>query len=597
MSEASVIFSSNEVDLTIECEMDDKIRDICQKYASKMETNLNSLLFLYEGKQLNFDLKFKDQANSLDKNISQMRVLVYKNDELICPKCDEKIKFDNKKIDELISSNENIKDTINGIKSNLDNIINNNSSNNIINNQLKNINTLLNAVNEDIQKNNETLINLLNDTIINNLAKYKNLNDKFKNKNIIKGVLDIKLNEIYDNFHLFYSKKEQDIDVYLNDKKIDMINEDGLWKIDYNFEKDGKYSFVIIFNNNIEYMLSFFEKCYNIIYLDLSNFDSSKVTIMKWMFLQCSKLKEIKGINKLITNQVINMAGMFQACKELEYLDLSNFITSNVNDMSGMFHECYKLKEIKGIHNFNTNKVTNMYVMFQHCRELKYLDLSNFDTSNVTNISFMFNKCNKLKEIKGIEKFNTSKVINMESLFQVCSGLQYIDVSNYDTSNVENMSGLFAGCYQLKEIKGINKLITNKVINMEGMFQCCYELEYIDLSNFDTSNIINMSGMFYECNKLKQINGIEKFITNKVTDMSEMFYKCFELEYLDLSNFDTSNVIDMQGMFFKCNKLKYLNLLNFSINCNTKDMLTFQEKDKCEFITNNNYLLNLFKSS
>ena len=333
MSEASVTFSSNEVDLTIECEMDDKMRDICQKYATKMEANLNSLLFLYEGKQLNLDLKFKDQANSLDRNTNQMRVLVYKNDEMICPKCDETIKLDNKKIDELLSSNENIKDTINGIKFSLDNIINNNSSNNIINSQLKNINALLNTINEDIQKNNEKLKSLFNDTIINNLAKNIDLNDKFKNKNIIKGVLDIKVNEIDDNFHLFYNKNEDDIDVYLNNKKIKMVNEDGLWNFDYNFEEDGKYSFVIVFNDNMENMGSFFEKCSNLIYLDLSNFDSSKVTNMKWMFLDCSCLKEIKGINKLITNKVIDMSGMFLSCNELEYLDLSNFNTSNVNNM------------------------------------------------------------------------------------------------------------------------------------------------------------------------------------------------------------------------------------------------------------------------
>ena len=74
------------------------------------------------------------------------------------------------------------------------------------------------------------------------------------------------------------------------------------------------------------------------------------------------------------------MNAVFQACYELEYLDLSNFNTSNVTDMSWMFNECYKLKEIKGIHKFITNKVTNMQSMFQKCYELEYLDLSNFDT-------------------------------------------------------------------------------------------------------------------------------------------------------------------------------------------------------------------------
>ena len=49
------------------------------------------------------------------------------------------------------------------------------------------------------------------------------------------------------------------------------------------------------------------------------------------------------------------MRGIFGGCRELEYLDLSNFNTSNVTDMTGMFIECYKLKKIEGINNFNTS--------------------------------------------------------------------------------------------------------------------------------------------------------------------------------------------------------------------------------------------------
>ena len=94
------------------------------------------------------------------------------------------------------------------------------------------------------------------------------------------------------------------------------------------------------------------------------------------------------------------MKAMLQLSIGFKKLDLSNFYTSNVFDMSYMFNKCYQLKEIKGINKFNTINVNNMKDIFVECKEIEYLDLSNFNTSNVTNMNCMFNKCYKLKEIK-----------------------------------------------------------------------------------------------------------------------------------------------------------------------------------------------------
>ena len=93
MSNASVIFSFEGKDILIQCSKEDKMKDICRKYSNKIERNINSLVFLYSGNQINFQLCFKDQANSIDKERNEMKILVYKNedDELSCPKCGEKI--------------------------------------------------------------------------------------------------------------------------------------------------------------------------------------------------------------------------------------------------------------------------------------------------------------------------------------------------------------------------------------------------------------------------------------------------------------------------------------------------------------------------
>ena len=58
MSEANALFTLDGCDLIIQCSKEDKMRDICQKYATKVNENLNSLLFLYGGGRINFELKF-----------------------------------------------------------------------------------------------------------------------------------------------------------------------------------------------------------------------------------------------------------------------------------------------------------------------------------------------------------------------------------------------------------------------------------------------------------------------------------------------------------------------------------------------------------
>ncbi len=213
MSEANVIFTLEGSDLTIQCSKTDKMKDICQRYAIKAEKNINTLIFLYGGNQLNPELTFEAQATSIDKERKIMQVLVYKNEAngFACPKCGEKIQFNTEKIDDIISSINNIKDTIDGAKLIIENIIKI-SSINLVNVQLKSVSAILITINEDIKKSVEKLNQLLKESL-------NNINST-KNKNIIKGVLDIKVNEINNSIILFNTDINYEIDVYLNNKKL-----------------------------------------------------------------------------------------------------------------------------------------------------------------------------------------------------------------------------------------------------------------------------------------------------------------------------------------------------------------------------------------
>ncbi len=126
-------------------------------------------------------------------------------------------------------------------------------------------------------------------------------------------------------------------------------------------------------------------------------------------------------------------------------------------------------------------------------------------------------------------------VNDLSYFFEKYANIISLDFSYFDSSNVINMEGMFYNCQILKEIKGLNKIKTNKVIFFDEMFAFCFELKYLDLSGFDTSNVDDMSLMFYECKTLEKIKGLDEFNTSKVTDMEGMFSFCFELKYLNLS--------------------------------------------------------------
>ena len=110
-----VIFTLDGIPLSIQCNENDIMKDICQKYANKIQRNINILAFLYGGSQLNFNLKFKDIIT--DKESNQMKILVYSNetDEFICPKCGEKIKLNTEKIVDIILFINNLKETLDSV--------------------------------------------------------------------------------------------------------------------------------------------------------------------------------------------------------------------------------------------------------------------------------------------------------------------------------------------------------------------------------------------------------------------------------------------------------------------------------------------------
>ena len=105
---AEVIFNYEGTEIKIQCNIDDKIHNIINKFLVKIgnkENNLN-FLYLYGGNSIKKELTFKQQANEIDKKRNKMNIVVNKLDEnkkklneiiskdIICPICKESIFID-----------------------------------------------------------------------------------------------------------------------------------------------------------------------------------------------------------------------------------------------------------------------------------------------------------------------------------------------------------------------------------------------------------------------------------------------------------------------------------------------------------------------
>ena len=99
--------------------------------------------------------------------------------------------------------------------------------------------------------------------------------------------------------------------------------------------------------------------------IDLSNWNTSKVTNMGGMFLNCSQLTQL-GVSNWDISKVTKMGGMFNGCDKLISLDLSNWDTSSVTDMTTIFkpHTLLLNWSIGEINRFATQNITTPSIVY-----------------------------------------------------------------------------------------------------------------------------------------------------------------------------------------------------------------------------------------
>ena len=252
-------------------------------------------------------------------------------------------------------------------------------------------------------------------------------------------------------------------------------------------------------------MSALFQGCTSLATVDLSDFDASGATDMSDMFRNCTNLVRLYLDGFIVNNSnniEVNMQGLFRGCENLRgndnnILDLSSFDTSKVTDMSYMFCKCKALTQISFGANFDTSHVTDMSYMFSSVEQgtaggaankmnLTSLNVSGFTTPNVTNMTHMFYMCSDLTTL-AVSQFDTKNVTDMSYMFGCWVGapshVAVFDLSGWDFSKVTTVNRMFDRCEYATTITFPSRTKWSRIEDMLYLFSNCYRLTRAKLKN------------------------------------------------------------------------------------------------------------------
>lgn len=338
-----------------------------------------------------------------------------------------------------------------------------------------------------------------------------------------------------------------------------------------------------------------FYDCYNLVELDLSTWNTNKVTTFASLFRNCRTLKNLDWISNWTTAALTTIYETFAWCWNIEKLDLHNWDVSKVTNVSYTFHQCLSLKQLNiSGWNFTANKITtaaycftnctslanidltnwkidskctSIYQMFYNCYSLQSLAIPNWTITNMASgnysLGYVFANCYSLKTITGTSGWKLPSG-NTTYIFSNCYSLESVDVSDWNTTASKSLASTFANCYSLRAINVSNWVTTNST-SFASMFTNCYSLITVDVSGFSTANATTIADMFQGCVSLISTGDISGWNVEKITTATELFYNCASLKNININGWTLTKATTITNLFKNCYNLETLNLDNWSL--------------------------------
>ena len=274
-------------------------------------------------------------------------------------------------------------------------------------------------------------------------------------------------------------------------------------------------------------------------------------------------------------------------------LEVYELNISGLTSFSDLFNGCEELTTIHGHEDWDTSKITSFNSTFQSCKKLQSLDMTNWDVSNVTTFSSTFYACDIATSFGDLSKWNVSEATSMRYMFRRCSKITTLgDISNWDVSKCTRFDFMF---YQsgLIEIDITNWIYGTKDFRVDGMFGGNTKLTEIKgLDKMASDKFTNSNQMFFGSSGLTNLEGIYEWNMSKVTSIASMFANCSGLTELDLSRWNLSSCIAISTCFLGCTNLTTLNLSNLDITNMTQIATPFNDANNLSNVMLNNCNIN-----
>ena len=614
---AEIEFIYNGTSSKIQCQLKDKMKDICESFANKAQIDKTKIYFLYNGKAITGsfqEMTFEQMVNSEDKKNYKMKILVNDNNpepwdnpdivkskDIICPKCKENARIDIVNYKIKLSECKNKHKFENILLDQFENTQNINISD--INCNFCKINNKSNSYHNIFYKCCSCNQNICSLCKKNHEKSHKIIN--YDDKNYICNIHSENYNSYCEECkknlciscesgHKLHKKK------YFGDI---IVNQSELAKIKTELKET-----INIFNKDVEKIIKILTEVknkmtiyYKIIEDIINSYDIKNRNYELLYNLKSIQenniIKDLSEINKEsdIITQFTNIFNIYCNMNINEMNIIYKVNNENSIPIFGLdFVKKYK-KKCKILYLGKEHELTNeikLGILETFFNRPKTLEIKLIGIMNITNMNHMFSGCSTLFSIPDISNLNTTNVKYMNSMFRGCKSLSSLpDISKWNMSNVWDYADIFYGCENMdKEINIIYKINKNDkniqifgtkfVNNNKDKCKIIYngkEQELIDKINMEMldknaeilevklkvlKNITDLSYMFGSegvaggCKSIISLPDISNLNTSYTTNMSNMFHGCSSLKFLpDISTWNTSNVKDMSNMFFSCSSL------------------------------------------